>query len=313
MTRLLRDFRLVPIVLFATISLFALKTIGLVIDGHYTLDAAGTDDADITGTIPAAPGAVRGASASGRPAADKPGAQSGPQSGSQSWAQQMFGYPDVTGAVGEAKSADQRKPAEKKPAESKPAEPKEAGAKEAAAKGNRATTADEPPKGKPGWTPVPLDRGRPQSPAETALLERLQERRAELDARAKELEMRESLLKAAEKRLEGRIAELKDLEARVNSAMQQREDGDAARFKNVVTMYENMKAKDAAKIFDRLELKMLVEVASLINPRRMSDILAQMQPDAAQQLTVELAARSSGKDKADKSADLPKIEGKPTN
>src|SRR5262249_14191076 len=141
---------------------------------------------------------------------------------------------------------------------------KEAAAKETG-KGNRATTPEQPPKGKAGWTPVPLDRGRPQSPAETALLERLQERRAELDARAKELEMRESLLKAAEKRLEGRIAELKDLEARVNSAVQQRDDSDAARFKNVVTMYENMKAKDAAKIFDRLELKILVEVASLIN------------------------------------------------
>jgi flagellar motility protein MotE (MotC chaperone) len=306
MTRLLRDFRLVPIVLFATISLFALKTIGLVIDGHYALDAADVDDGDITGTIPA----VRGGPAPGKPA-DKPAAQSGTQSGTQSWAQQMFGYPDITGAVGEAKSSDQSKPAEKKAAESKPVEQK-AAAKETG-KGNRATTPEEPPKGKAGWTPVPLDRGRPQSPAETALLERLQERRAELDARAKELEMRESLLKAAEKRLEGRIAELKDLEARVNSAVQQRDDSDAARFKNVVTMYENMKAKDAAKIFDRLELKILVEVASLINPRRMSDILAQMQPDAAQQLTVELAARSSGKDKADKPADLPKIEGKPTN
>src|SRR5262249_14750996 len=141
-----------------------------------------------------------------------------------SWAQQMFGYPDITGAVGEAK------PAEKKPAESKPAEQKEA-----AAKGNRATTPEEPPKGKAGWAPVPVERSPPPSPAETALLERLQERRAELDARAKELEMRENLLKAAEKRLEGRIAELKDLEARVNNSIQQRDDGDAARFKNVVT------------------------------------------------------------------------------
>lgn len=299
MTRLLRDFRLVPIVLFATISLFALKTIGLVIDGHYTLDATSVNEgADITGTIPSTGGSR---SPPGKP---PPGKQADKQPDKQSWAQQMFGYPDITGAVGEAK------PAEKKPAESRSAEGKSAEPKEAAGKGNRATTPEEPPKGKTGWTPVPLDRGRPQSPAETAILERLQERRAELDARAKELDMRESLLKAAEKRLEGRIAELKDLESRVNNSIQQRDEGDAARFKNVVTMYESMKAKDAAKIFDRLELKILVEVASLINPRRMSDILAQMQPDAAQQLTVELAARSSSKDKP---AELPKIEGKPTN
>src|SRR5262245_65472654 len=37
MTRLARDVRLIPIVLFATISLLALKVSGLVFDGGYTL------------------------------------------------------------------------------------------------------------------------------------------------------------------------------------------------------------------------------------------------------------------------------------
>ena len=80
------------------------------------------------------------------------------------------------------------------------------------------------------------------------------------------------------------------------------------RDENVVSMYENMKAKDAAKIFDRLDMKVLVEVATQLNPRRMSDVLAQMSPEAAERLTVELAARP--KDKSNP-ADLPKIEGRP--
>jgi flagellar motility protein MotE (MotC chaperone) len=277
MIRRLREFRLVPVVLFATISLFALKSVSLLIAGHYALDDSSAVDDDITGTIPGTAGnAPRNA-------------------GSQSWAQQMFNYPDVTGS-----------------AEGKPA-PKGAAPKNLAqAKGGTTGAVPEEPDGKKGWKPVPLESGRAQSAAEIALLERLQERRAELDARAKELEMRESLLKAAEKRLEGRIAELKDLEARINSAVQLREEGELARFKNVVTMYENMKAKDAAKIFDRLESKFLADIAKEINPRRLSDILAQMQPDAAQQLTVELTARSAAKEK-DKANELPKIEGKPTN
>ena len=37
MNRMLRDVRLIPIVLFATISLLALKVSGLVFDGGYTL------------------------------------------------------------------------------------------------------------------------------------------------------------------------------------------------------------------------------------------------------------------------------------
>ncbi len=148
---------------------------------------------------------------------------------------------------------------------------------------------------------------RAPSPAERAILERLQERRAELDARAREIEVQEGLLRAAEKRLEGRLAELKDVEARINATLNQRDENEATRFKNVVTMYETMRAKDAAKVFDRLDLKILVEVATKINPRRMADILAQMSPEAAERLTIELAQRP--KDRL-QPAELPKIEGR---
>ncbi len=278
MIRFVRDIRLVPIVLFATVSLFALKTISLIADGPDVLAELIGDAADITGTLP------------GQPAAESTRRPNKP-----SWAQEVFGFPDVTGAV------------EEKKIEASSSPPPPAGKPE----GKPENKPEEPPKSAAGWTPVPLDTGRRSSPAEQAILERLQERRSELEARARELEMRESLIKAAEKRVEGRVSELKDLETRVNTAAQQRDDHEAARFKNLITMYENMKAKEAAKIFDRLEIKILVEVATQINPRRMSDILAQMSPEVAERLTVELAARATGKDKG-AATTLPKIEGKPT-
>jgi flagellar motility protein MotE (MotC chaperone) len=76
-------------------------------------------------------------------------------------------------------------------------------------------------------------------------------------------------------------------------------------------MYENMRAKDAAKIFDRLEMPVLIAVVSQINPRRMADIMAQMKPENAERLTVELAGRATGMASAAPAADLPKIEGRP--
>jgi Uncharacterized conserved protein len=111
-------------------------------------------------------------------------------------------------------------------------------------------------------------------------------------------------------RLEARLAELKEMEARVNASMQAKEDYDAGRFKGLVAMYENMKPKDAAKIFDRLDLGILVQVTSLINPRKMSDILGQMSTEAAERLTVELANRAASGDKPGSAADLPKIQGR---
>jgi flagellar motility protein MotE (MotC chaperone) len=148
------------------------------------------------------------------------------------------------------------------------------------------------------------------SPSERAILERLQARRQEIEARAREVDIRESLLKAAEKRLDSRVEELKGVESRISTASGQKNETEATRFKSIVTMYEGMKPKDAAKVFDRLEMSVLFEIASQIAPRKMSDILGQMSPEAAEKLTVELARRAGGGEKS-AAAELPKIEGKP--
>jgi flagellar motility protein MotE (MotC chaperone) len=147
------------------------------------------------------------------------------------------------------------------------------------------------------------------SPSERAVLERLQARRQELEARAREVDIRENLLKAAEKRIESRVDELKSVESRISTATEQKTEADVARFKGIVTMYEAMKPKEAARVFDRLEMPVLFEIASQIAPRKMSDILGLMAPEAAERLTVELARRASA-DKAPSAAELPKIEGK---
>lgn len=155
-------------------------------------------------------------------------------------------------------------------------------------------------------TPPPVP-----SAAERAILERLQERRQELDKRARELDIREGLIGEAEKRVDAKLTEIKEGQAQLAVAAQKKDEAEAARLKSLVTMYETMKPRDAAKIFDRLDIGVLLEVASQINPRNMSEIMAQMSPDRAQQLTVEMANRAQAAPK-DGAAALPKIEGRPT-
>ena len=207
----------------------------------------------------------------------------------RSWAQDNFGYPtsaradptDITGSVKK----------EEKKEEPKPAAP--------------ATDAPKPD----GVVVFPEQNPQSVSPSERAILERLQARRQELEQRAREIEIRESLLKSAEKRIEGRVEEAKATEAKISTVTGQKAEQDAARFKSIITMYEGMKPKDAAKVFDRLEMSVLYDIASQIAPRKMSDILGLMQPEAAERLTVELARRA-GTDKSTSTAELPKIEGK---
>jgi len=284
MIRFARDFRLIPVVLLATISLFVLKVSGLVFDGGYTLaerlQGRGKTTLQITTreSVPDYPKIViAGEQAAPPPARASKGA----------WAQQMFNYgdrSDITGSVGgaETSSGPPLKVSDKPP---------------------------DPPKLEVGSLTVPMEPGHLASAGERAVLERLQDRRKELDTRSRELEMRENLLKATEKRLDAKVAELKDAEARVNAAVGNRDKVEADRFKSIVSMYENMKSKDAARILERLDMKILVEVVTQINPRKMSEILAQMSPEAAERLTVELARRADSKPQTPDL--LPKIEGKP--
>ena len=165
----------------------------------------------------------------------------------------------------------------------------------------------------PSGTVIPTGGAALPTGAERAILERLQQRREELDSRAHELDIRESLIQGAEKRMDAKLAELKEVEAQIKAATLQKDDAEKARLKGLVTMYENMKPRDAAKIFDGLDSNVLLEVAAEINPRTMADIAAQMSPDVAQRLTVELADKAQNQAKAGdaSAANLPKIQGQP--
>ena len=287
MTRWLRDFRLLPLVLLAIGCLFALKTFGLFSDGGYTLgQRLGSGNTLVVTTVPTAPVAELRS-----PAVTMEIAGVRPQ---KSWMQDVFNYPgaDITGSV----------PAPKPKEPEKPEPPVQMAAESKAVAG----------------TVIAQDQ-RSASAGERALLERLQERRQELDSRARELDLRESMLKAAEKKLETQTAVEKAEEARGGGGgaktgpmaqRKEKEEAENVRFKGVVTMYETMKPKEAAKIFDRLDIRVLIDVASQIKPQVMAAILAQMSPEAAERLTVELAVKP-GSDHNVNPSNLPKIEGRP--
>jgi flagellar motility protein MotE (MotC chaperone) len=285
-----RNFRLIPLVLAAIICLAGLKIVGLVVNGGFIFN-----DRNVS----------------------RPSAGSSEKS---SWARDMFNFPaglgsgadslDVTGSI-EGKKEEGVK--SEKASETK-SETKSEMKPEMKSEGkSEASKSELKADAKPGpYDPVVVmpNQSRPVPASERAILERLQERRQELDARAREIDIRENLLKSAEKRIEDKVEEMKATEVRIGTATEQKTQVDATRFKGIVTMYESMKPKDAAKIFDRLDMSVLIEVASQIAPRKMSDIVGLMQPEAAERLTVEMARRAGG-DKTAAANDLPKIEGRP--
>ncbi|MDB5536502.1 MAG: hypothetical protein JWQ65_1377 [Devosia sp.] len=140
--------------------------------------------------------------------------------------------------------------------------------------------------------PIPLVGEDGQTLSEAAVLESLGKRRAELQNYEQELVLRSSLVDAAEKKVAERQATLQALEDQISALVDQRTQMEAGQFAGIVTLYQNMKPKDAATIFNTLDIEVLLKVAKLMNPRKMSPIMAAMDPARAQELTVRMAALS---------------------
>lgn len=158
-----------------------------------------------------------------------------------------------------------------------------------------------------GGPPATLEIG--GSSAERKVLESLGDRRRELDDREKKFDLREQVLKATEQRLDERLKEIAAAEARLKSADAEKKKKQEEELQGLVIMYESMKAKDAARIFDRLDLDVLLRVAGQMKPRKMADVLARMSPEAAERLTVALANGAQREVSEPLSDELPKIQG----
>ena len=143
--------------------------------------------------------------------------------------------------------------------------------------------------------------------SEFEVLQNLVQRREALEAREKELFLRENLLKAAEKRIEERIAKLKVVEGRIHQTIKKQEALESERFTRLVKMYSAMKPADAARLFNRLDMEILTGLVQRMKARTMAPIIAKMDSEQAQRLTIELAKKQSSK--APEPSDLPKIGG----
>lgn len=129
------------------------------------------------------------------------------------------------------------------------------------------------------------------SPTEISLLENLAARRDEIETRARNLDVRENLLAATEQRIDDKIETLRKLEAEIEDLIKQHDAAELARLERLVKVYESMKPKDAARIFDQIEMDVLLEVASRMKEKSIAAVMAEMTPQRAQELTIALADR----------------------
>ncbi len=126
------------------------------------------------------------------------------------------------------------------------------------------------------------------SSAEMDLLKQLSDRRDQLDKRSQDLDTREALIKVAEQRVDQKIKEMETLRQQLQTMVNQVSESQQAQIENLVKIYETMKPKEAARIFETLEMPVLLGVIQRMKPARTAAVMAEMAPDKAKDVTVAL-------------------------
>jgi flagellar motility protein MotE (MotC chaperone) len=184
----------------------------------------------------------------------------------------------------------------------------------ARAAGHEAPATAEKPAAKPAQgqpppqvadaPPVP-DGPAPMTDGEKAVLLDLRARREQLDAREAALANRESMLTAAEQKLSAQIGELQGLQQRLEALDASRKEQESAAWQGLVKVYEAMKPRDAATIFNDLGMSVLLSVIDRMKEAKAAAILAAMVPDKAREVTTQLALKRSGRAAAVESGNQP--------
>jgi flagellar motility protein MotE (MotC chaperone) len=136
----------------------------------------------------------------------------------------------------------------------------------------------------------------PVADAERTVLLELRQRRQELDTREATLGARESMLMAAEQKVSARVTELQALQNKLEALEAARKDHEDASWQGLVKVYEAMRPRDAATIFNDLEMPVLLQVVDRMKEAKAAPVLAAMQPDKARDLTAKLAQMRTKRD-----------------
>jgi flagellar motility protein MotE (MotC chaperone) len=116
-------------------------------------------------------------------------------------------------------------------------------------------------------------------------------RRSQIEEREQRLTEREAALAATDKHLADRVTELLAIQSRLEGLEIERKAHEEANWTGLVKLYEGMRPRDAAAIFNALDKPVLLEIVDRMKPAKASPVIALMEPESARQITADLATK----------------------
>lgn len=132
-------------------------------------------------------------------------------------------------------------------------------------------------------------------PAEPdALLLAIRERDAQLDSREQRLAQRLEVFTVATEEFERRRDALIAAEERLAATLAIADQAAENDIRQITAVYENMKPKDAAEVFDTMDQTFAAGFLIRMNPQAAADILSNMEAETAYAVSLLMASRNVG-------------------
>jgi flagellar motility protein MotE (MotC chaperone) len=131
-----------------------------------------------------------------------------------------------------------------------------------------------------------------QNRTEVRYAEELKVPKIKITDDSRQIELRERLAEASERRIDAKLMELRGMQAQQTQQQTVKVQETNSQFASLVKLYEQMKPKDAARIFEKLDMSVQLAVATRMKEQRMAAIMASMSPDSARALTMEMASQA---------------------
>lgn len=119
-------------------------------------------------------------------------------------------------------------------------------------------------------------------PDEADYLFKLAERNKQLDQREEDLKKLESEIAKQKEELDSKLKKLEETRQKISTALEEKIKADDSKVETLVQMYSNMKAQQAAKVFETLDEELVIEILGRMKKKNAADILNLIKPEKAQ-------------------------------
>ncbi|NLI32280.1 MAG: hypothetical protein GX422_05785 [Deltaproteobacteria bacterium] len=119
----------------------------------------------------------------------------------------------------------------------------------------------------------------------------IQQKEAELKQREEDLRAKEEYLSKIEKEVEQKLKELIAVQKEIQAYRSEREENQNGKVRSLAKIYGTMKPKEAAKLLDNLDEKLVMNIISTMSPDEAAGILSNMDVKKAAKISEALSNR----------------------